>query len=151
MKTTFRAAEAADADALLSMMRGLCEHDAMTFDEAARRDALARLIADESLGLAHVLESGGETAGYLVIVFGFSLEFHGRDAFLDELFVKDEFRGRGLGKEALGFAETVCRERGVRALHLEVDRSNTGAQALYRKSGFKDHDRYLMTRLLEKQ
>ncbi|HEX2680374.1 MAG TPA: hypothetical protein VHQ03_03690 [Candidatus Dormibacteraeota bacterium] len=35
---------------------------------------------------------------------------------------------------------------GVHALHLEVTHANTGAQQLYRKFGFEDHDRYLMTK-----
>jgi len=37
---------------------------------------------------------------------------------------------------------------GVKALHLEVERTNTAAQAFYRKIGFKDHSRYLMTKWL---
>src|SRR5918997_799998 len=98
--------------------------------------------------LAYLLLSGGEVAGYVVITFGFSLEFRGRDAFIDELFVKDAFRGRGLGAATIRFAEGVCRGRGVRALHLEVERANTGAQSVYRRAGFKDHDRYLLTKWL---
>lgn len=146
MEHTFRPAQGSDADALLAMMRGLYEHDRIAFDEAAARDALSRLLADDRLGLAHLILVGGQVAGYVVLAFGFSLEFRGRDAFVDELFVKEEFRGRGLGAAAIRFAEEVCRARGVRALHLEVERSNTGAQALYRRSGFRDHDRYLLTK-----
>ena len=37
---------------------------------------------------------------------------------------------------------------GVSALHLEVERQNEAAQGFYRRLGFKDHDRYLMTRWL---
>ena len=55
-------------------------------------------------------------------------------------------RGRGLGTRALAIAEEVCRESGVGALHLEVERANTEAQRLYRARGLVDHDRYLMTR-----
>ena len=148
METSFRLAEPSDADALIGMMRGLYEHDRTPFDEQAHRAALAQLLANDSYGLTCLLLSGGEVAGYVVVTFGFSLEFCGRDAFIDELFVKDEFRGRGLGSAAIRFAEGVCRERGVRALHLEVDRGNTGAQSVYRRAGFKDHDRYLLTKWL---
>ena len=146
METSFKLAAASDADALLEMMRGLYEHDRIPFDEPKARAALAQLLGDDACGVAHLILHGGETAGYLVLTFGFSLEFGGRDAFVDELFVKDEFRGRGAGRAALDFAAEVCRARGVRALHLEVERANTSAQALYRKHGFKDHDRYLMTK-----
>lgn len=148
MEPTFRVATAADADALLAMMRGLNEHEGMAFDETKARDALAQLFADERFGVAQLILFGGEPAGYLVVTFGFSIEFGGRDAFVDELFVREEFRGRRVGKAALGRAEEVCRARGIRALHLEVERANERAQTLYRKSGFRDHDRYLLTKWL---
>jgi ribosomal protein S18 acetylase RimI-like enzyme len=148
LEPSFKLADASDADAVLDMMRGLYEHERIDFDEPTARAALAQLLADDSCGVAHLILFGAEVAGYLVVTFGFSLEFGGRDAFIDELFVKDEFRGRGSGKAALRFAEEVCRARGVRALHLEVERANEDAQGLYRRAGFVDHDRYLLTRWL---
>ena len=148
MEPTFRVADPSDADALLALMRELYAHERIVFDEPKARGALAQLLADDSCGVAHLLLFGGEVAGYLVLTFGFSLEFGGRDAFVDELYVRDEFRGRGMGKAALRLAADVCRARGVRALHLEVERANEGAQGLYRRAGFVDHDRYLLTRWL---
>lgn len=148
MGTSFRVADGADAGALLAMMRGLYAHERIDFDEPAARGALAELLEDDSRGVAHLILLDGEVAGYLVLTFGFSLEFGGRDAFVDELFVREEFRGRGAGKAALRLAEEVCRARGVRALHLEVERANEDAQGLYRRAGFVDHDRYLLTRRL---
>ncbi len=148
MEPSFRVAKTDDADALIEMMRGLYEHDRTPFDGPGHRAALAQLFANESYGLPCLILLGAEVAGYVVITFGFSLEFRGRDAFIDELFVRDEFRGRGLGAAAIRFSEAVCRERGVRALHLEVERANTGAQSVYRRAGFVDHDRYLLTKWL---
>ncbi len=148
MEPSFRVANTTDADALLAMMRELYEHERIAFDEPTARAALTELLADDSCGVAHLIMFGAEVAGYLVLTFGFSLEFGGRDAFVDELFVKDGFRGRAAGKAALGFAAEVCRARGVCAIHLEVERANEGAQGLYRKAGFVDHDRYLLTRRL---
>ncbi len=148
MEVEFKPAGAGDEGALVEMMREFNEHEGIRFDERAVRDALGLLLADASLGRVWFIGAGAETLGYLVLTFGFSLEFRGRDAFIDELFVRDEFRGRGLGASAIRFAEGVRRERGVRALHLEVERANTGAQSVYRKAGFKDHDRYLLTKWL---
>ncbi len=148
MEPSFRVAGPPDADALVEMMRDFNEHERIAFDEAEVREVLAQLFANEAYGLACLFALDGEVAGYVVIAFGFSIEFRGRDAFIDELFVKEGFRGRGLGGAALRFAEGLCRGRGVRALHLEVERQNTGAQAVYRRAGFVDHDRYLLTKWL---
>ena len=148
MEPSFRVAEPSDADTLVGMMRDFNAHERIAFDEPAVRAALAQLFADDTYGLVCLILLGVEVAGYAVIAFGFSIEFRGRDAFVDELFVKDGFRGRGLGTAALRFAEGLCRGRGIRALHLEVERENTRAQSVYRRAGFADHDRYLLTKWL---
>jgi GNAT superfamily N-acetyltransferase len=148
MEIDFRPAGPDDVAALVEMMRDFNELEHITFDEAEVRAALAQLLGDESLGRVWLLESGAEAVGYVVLTFGFSLEFRGRNAIVDEVFVREQWRGRGAGRQALEFVARFCRGRGVRALHLEVERANTAAQALYRKSGFRDHDRYLLTRWL---
>ena len=65
---------------------------------------------------------------------------------MDELFVLPSHRGRGLGRRALEVIDEACGELGVHALHLEVEKDNFPAAELYRKRGFEDHDRLLMTR-----
>ena len=47
------------------------------------------------------------------MTFGYGLESHGRFAFLDEMYIRDEYRGRGLGREALEAVEETCRRRRV--------------------------------------
>lgn len=148
MELDFKPAGPDDAAALVEMMREFNELEHVRFDEAEVRAALAELLGDESLGGVWLMKSGAEALGYVVLTFGFSLEFRGRDAIVDELFVREEWRGRGAGRRALEFVAGVCRARGVRALHLEVKRANTGAQTLYRKAGFLDHDRHLLTKWL---
>jgi ribosomal protein S18 acetylase RimI-like enzyme len=68
---------------------------------------------------------------------------------LMELFVSPSHRGRGLGRRALEEIDEACRELGVRALHLEVEKDNFPAAELYRQRGFEDHDRRLMTKRTE--
>jgi GNAT superfamily N-acetyltransferase len=148
MEPSFRIAGTSDADALVEMMRDFNAHERIAFDEREVRAVLAQLFADDPPGLACLVLLGGEVAGYFVLAFGFSVEFRGRDAFIDELFIKDAHRGRGLGAAALRHAEGLCRGRGVRALHLEVERGNVRAQSVYRRAGFLDHDRYLLTKWL---
>jgi ribosomal protein S18 acetylase RimI-like enzyme len=148
MKPVFTLAGAADADELVGLMREFYAFDHIAFDEAAARGALREILGDGRFGVVHLIRVEAETAGYLVLTFGFSLEFHGRDAFVDELYLRENFRGRGIGKACIEFAAEVCRREGIAALHLEVERANTRAQGLYRRAGFRDHDRYLLTKWL---
>ena len=93
-----------------------------------------------------LIDSGGATGGYLVLIFSHSLEFDGRDAYVDEIYVQASHRGRGLGPKTLLFAEGVCAALGVRALHLGVDRNNARALTANVKGGFEDRNHFLLTK-----
>lgn len=149
MTPRFRDAAPADVPALVAMMAALYEHDGTPFDAAAHEAVVRDLLAHPAYGRLVVIEDGTEPVGYLVLTFGFSLEFRGRDAFVDELYLAARARGAGVGRAAMAHAAALCRAEGVRALHLEVERTNTDAQAFYRRLGFADHDRYLLTRWVD--
>lgn len=129
-------------------MAQLYAQDKIPFSPRRAENALAALIADPSLGRAILLRVGTACAGYLILTFGYSLEYGGRDAFIDELFIDSEYRDQGLGTAALLYASDLCRQLGIHALHLEVDHTNPRAHALYRRQGFEDNERHLMTRRL---
>jgi ribosomal protein S18 acetylase RimI-like enzyme len=148
MQPPFRPAAASDEATLLELMREFYAHERLAFEPGAARAALRGLLEDAARGRVLLIEPGGAVAGYVAVCFGWSLEFQGRDAFVDELYVREAFRGRGLGMLALEAAAELCREAGVRALHLEVERGNRRAQQMYRRAGFVDREHYLMTRRL---
>ena len=144
----FRPAASGDVGAIVEMMRGYYAQDGYAFVEAEARAAALMLIEDSHLGRLWVACDGGRVVGYVAVALGFSFEYRGREAFVDELFIAESHRGRGLGREALETAEAYCREAGVNALHLEVEGHREAALELYRKRGFEDFDRYLMTKWL---
>ncbi|HYY42813.1 MAG TPA: GNAT family N-acetyltransferase [Pyrinomonadaceae bacterium] len=151
LDATFRPATPADLDQLARLMRGLYEHDRLPFDEQSSRRVTRQLLDDETRGRVWLIELAGATAGYLVLTYGFSLEYHGRDALLDEFFLHTEFRGRGLGRRALEFVAAHCRAEGISAVHLVVDHANERAQRVYRQFGFAVQERFLMTKWLDKE
>ena len=114
-------------------------------DPARAAIAFDELVRDPLLGRVWLLDQDGAAVGYAVLTLGYSLEYGGRDAFVDDLFVQVPYRARGLGKAAIVEAKRTCLELGVRALHLEVGRDNHVAREIYRKAGFLDHDRLLLT------
>jgi diamine N-acetyltransferase len=146
--TRFRPARAGDVAAIVAMMRGYYGQDGYTFVEAEAHAAALTLINDPTLGRLWVACDGDEVIGYVAVALGFSFEYRGREAFVDELLIAESHRGRGLGREALEIAEAYCREAGVNALHLEVERHREKALELYRRRGFADYGRYLMTKWL---
>lgn len=137
-----------DEACVIGLMRAFYAEEHLVFDELATRNALRELLAHPQLGTVLLLESASVPIGYLALTFGFSLEFQGRYALLDELYLIPSVRGRGWGRAAVEFAAEAARAHGVAAVRLEVNRANSKARALYLKAGFRDDHRELFTRWL---
>jgi ribosomal protein S18 acetylase RimI-like enzyme len=141
-----------DEPQLLCRMRLLAEQEPgkIQFDEAVARESFRRFLSLPAFGRVWLLREGSTIVGYIVLTIGFSFEFRGHDAFVDELYIDPAFRRRGFGTQAVAFLEEKAREMGVNAIHLEVDHGNDSALELYRRAGYRDHDRFLMTKWLNR-
>src|SRR3954451_10585684 len=135
MTLSCRRATEADHARVLALMEKFYREEQIHFAPAVIAPALMELLPDHSLGQICLLETERGGAGYLVLVYGFILEFGGRQAFLDELYIEPEFRGQGFGRRALELAEEASRQAGIRILRLEVQRTNERAIRLYQKVG----------------
>jgi GNAT superfamily N-acetyltransferase len=148
MNALFQLLSEQDIPALLELMQEFYSSQRLHFDERAATIGIRKLLAEPPLGQISFIFLGAELAGYFVLTFCFSLELHGKFALLDELYVCEEFRRRKLGKAVIAFAETLCKQKGVKALHLEVGGENEAAHGLYRACGFAQESRHLFTKWL---
>lgn len=140
----FQRAAIAHLDLLLELMAEFYQ-DTMPFVPEVARSAMLGLLQNPAYGLVWLIARGDRTLGYVVLTLGYSLEYGGRDAFIDELYLRLTDRNQGIGTQALHFLEKICRQLHIKALHLEVERDNPRAQALYDRVGFQVGDRVLMT------
>lgn len=143
-----RRAGTADMPALLPMLRDFNAAERIPWREAAVVPALTRLLQDTTLGFVLLADAGQGALGYVVVTFGYDLEFAGRDAFVTELFVQPTARGAGWGGRLLRAAEAEARAADVRALHLQVHADNAPALALYRRHGFATSPRLFLSKRL---
>lgn len=143
-----RSAVTEDIPLLVALMTEFYSETATPLDSKRAAEAFAALVADDRLGHVWLIQAENDDVGYVVVTFSYSMEFGGRNAFLDDLFIRAAFRGAGLGTAALEEVRAYCADRDVRALHLETGRDNAAAQALYRSAGFKVTDRQLLTLVL---
>jgi GNAT superfamily N-acetyltransferase len=127
-------------------MREYYAFDGHGFDEAKAHVALMALLRDDNLGRAWLILDRGGPVGYVVLCFGYSLEWLGRDAFVDEFYLLQEYRQRGWGRKTMEFVEGAARAAGVLTLHLEVVRTNRAAFQVYRNLGFAEHDSSLLSK-----
>ena len=141
-----RIARKDDLEGIVALMEKYYEYDRHDFDRKNARRVMRRLLADPVLGRVFLAADKNSAIGYLELAFGYSLEYHGRDAFVVEFFILEKYRGKGLGGKMLAHAEKADKRLRVRAIHLEVTRHNELVLHFYRREGFKDHDRHLVTK-----
>jgi GNAT superfamily N-acetyltransferase len=148
----FEPARPEHADIVIAMMRALEQADPGTtpFDGQRRRVIFDQFVRDSPYGRAWLITEADRPAGYVVLTVSFSFEYRGCDAYIDELYIAEEHRGRGIGRRAMEFVEMKARQMGVNAMHLEVSPANAAALELYSRSGYVGHGRYLMTKWLER-
>lgn len=144
-----RVANPSDVDQLVNLMTAFNASQGYAFDAEAGRRNLAEFLAASSLGRIWLVLSAGRPLGYVVLVFGFSFEYGGRDAFIDEFFLEASARGRGWGRRTLEYVLREAQALGVHALHLEVEPHNEPAWGLYERSGFRGSGRPLLTKRLK--
>ena len=131
-----------EIETALPLVAAFHAEEGVAVDDAHRRRALAALFTPPEPGELHLILADGRAVGYLCAAYGWSIEFGGRDAFLDELYVEPALRGRGIGREAVRRLAAALGEKGLHALHLEVERGNAAAIRLYEAEGFAFRSHY---------
>jgi hypothetical protein len=86
MGSSFYAAKHSNIDRLVEMRREFCQHEEIGFNERRARAALGQLLDAPSLGQVWLIENDGQVVGYVVLTLGYSLEFDGREAYVDEIY-----------------------------------------------------------------
>lgn len=135
MGPVVRPATRDDLDGLLRCARAFHEEDGHPLPPEGEAAIAALLDADSPYGRVVVLDANGEITGYAALCFGYSIEFGGRDAFVDDLYVAPALRQHGYGKRLMERLAQTAEAEGCRALHLEVFAGNSMA-GWYRSLGF---------------
>lgn len=131
---------------VLLMMETFYAIDDYPFDATSSQINLEEFTSESHLGRLYLIKHHSENIGYIILTFGYSFEYRGRDAFIDEFFIKKDFRGLGIGNLTMDFIASEAKELGVKAIHLEVESHNVKARSLYLKKGYDANSRELLTK-----
>ena len=142
--TTFKPLEIADIEIITQMMQDFYAIDNYPMDVEVTKTLFQEFISNEHLGKSWLIYSENEIVGYIILTFIFSFEYGGKIAFVDELFIKETARGKGIGKGAIQFIQQEVPKLSLKLLYLEVEPHNENAQKLYLAHDFELHNRKLM-------
>lgn len=144
MTPEIKIASIEDLEILLPLVRAFHEFEDLHITEEQRKNSLTALLANVELGGIWIIYANRQLVGYIALCLGYSIEFAGKDAFIDEFYITPEFRGKGLGKQTLEFIKIAAKDLDIRSIHLEVARTNTNAHKLYAYSNFKIREKYVL-------
>lgn len=124
-------------DELIDMIRSLYrESGADDMHDEKIVKTIGFLVKNPSHGKIVMISEGSQTIGYSILINFWSNEFGGLILIIDELFVRKEFRNKGVGS---AFITHLCKEikHDYVGLELEVYPYNDKALQLYTRLGFK--------------
>ena len=140
----FKSLMIADIEMIVGMMQEFYAIDNYPINSDVSKALFQEFISNENLGKSWLILSDNEIVGYVILTFVFSFEYQGRIAFLDELYVTEKARGKGIGSKALEFIQSESDKLSLKLIYLEVEPHNEKAQKLYLANSFESHHRKLM-------
>ena len=148
MSIAIRAAREEDTGLIFDLVRELAEYEKLADAVDATPDAIAAaLFAKEPRLFCDIAEWNGEAAGLAVWFLNFST-FRGRHGiYLEDLFVRPAFRGRGLGKALMTQLAGRCVEQGLARFEWSVLDWNAPSIAFYKSIGAAVMDEWKICRL----
>lgn len=151
MAFTLRSAQPGDLPAILGLIRALADYEKLGHEVVATEAQLRQSLfpADEAKPDAHcvIAESDGAPAGFALYFFNYSTFLARPGLYLEDLFVKPEFRGQGLGKALLLHLAKIANARGCGRMEWAVLDWNQPAIEFYESLGAKRMKEWQICRL----
>jgi ribosomal protein S18 acetylase RimI-like enzyme len=129
--------QAAEVSRLMIAFRNWWKRDTPP-DDAFRR-GIERLLADEDADFLLGSVDEGAPAGVCALRYRYGVWLDALDCLLEDLYVDDAARGRGLGEALVNAALERARSRGCGRIELDVNDANAPALALYERLGFSSY------------
>lgn len=142
-----RKIEKRDREEVFGMMRVFYNSEAVMHtapDEILYKD-IDDCLSDLPFIEAYVFEGEGGLMGYGMVSISYTTEYGGICVWVEDIYIKEEHRGKGIGSEFFAFIEKKYEGRAVR-FKLEVEVENEGAIHVYEKAGYQKLKYFVMSK-----
>jgi GNAT superfamily N-acetyltransferase len=148
MTLSIRPAVAGDAALVLTFIRELAEYEKLLHEVVASEAEIARdLFGPNPRAFCDIAQWDGEPVGIALWFYNYST-FQGRHGiYLEDLFVRPDARGRGIGKALLVHLACRCQEEGLGRLQWWVLDWNEPSIGFYRSLGAVPMDGWTVFRV----
>jgi GNAT superfamily N-acetyltransferase len=145
IEPTIRRAQPEDRNEVNALVRAFHAEDGHPISERGLTAVRVMLEPDSLQGSIMLLKAAEQPGGYGALCLGFSIEYEGREAFIDDLYIVPALRGHGYGRLLIDALEREARASGCSVIHLEVMPGNP-VKRWYESLGYVDRRSTLLTK-----
>lgn len=147
-RISLRLATVDDVGLILELIRGLADYEKLADEVVATEELLAQgLFGARPAAEVVIADFDGQAAGFALFFHNFSTFLGRRGIYLEDLFVKPELRGHGVGLRLLSYLGKLTRDRGCGRLEWSVLDWNEPAIRFYRRLGARPMDEWTVFRV----
>ena len=136
MNITIREMVEDDRETVVDMMRTFYHSPAVWTNgsEEIYNNDVTACVSGSPYAEGFIFENGNDVCGYGMIAKSFSTEFGKPCIWVEDLYLKEKYRGMGIGSSFFSYLE---HEFPNTIMRLEVEEDNTRAVAVYKKNGYE--------------
>lgn len=132
MKQTIREAQRHDVPVILELIRELAEFERLSHEVVASEETLSEtLFGSQPVAYCLLAEVDGKAAGFALFFYNYSTFLAKNGLYLEDLFVRPEYRGAGIGKRLLETLAKKAVEKRCGRMEWSVLKWNTSAIQFY--------------------
>lgn len=147
MELTFRYAEESDTPLILEFIKALAEYEKMLDEVVATEELLKNWLFDQKKAEVLFALADGKEVGFALFFHNFSTFLGRAGIYLEDLFVRPEYRGKGIGKAMFHKLGAIARERGCGRLEWWCLDWNQPSIDFYRSMGAESMDEWTVYRI----
>jgi ribosomal protein S18 acetylase RimI-like enzyme len=130
-----RRATRSDVGTLVDLMRDFYAEANYSLDQKWAETSFLQLLGHAELGCVWLADCDSVAAGHAVLTLRYTMEHGSLSGYVDDLFVRPEFRRRGIARALLSELLDECKRRSCKSIYVEVADRNVPAIELYSQFG----------------
>ncbi len=128
-----------EMDTLREYIEALYKHDEDFEAVINIEEGVKSLLRNESLATPYFINRGEERVGYVILTRYHSVEKGGLTIYIDELYVEDRYRKKGIGGKVMEEIMQLARTLGAKTLWAQTETYNKAAQSFFKGHGFRQN------------
>ena len=146
---TFRETSEEDLALILGFIKEIAEYEKLSDSVTATEESLRESVFKKKRAEVLIAEMNEVPIGYVVYFYNFSTFTGTSGLYLEDIFIRSEYRGMGLGKEAFKLLGKIAREEGCKRMEWVCLNWNEPSKNFYKSLGAVSMDEWSTFRLTE--